>query len=176
MNDWNLINEALVTFFVMFFMMIGLIFSFLPPLPGTVIIWAAAVFYGLLLDWAKLGWFTFIVLTFLMVLGLVIDFLAGHFGARAGGASWSAIIVGAIWGLLLGLVASLIGTPILGCLAGVIGIVIGMLWIEWRNNRDWDRAIRATKGYMAGAAVGVVARGLSGIMMIGIFLIKVYFL
>jgi uncharacterized protein YqgC (DUF456 family) len=109
-----------------------------------------------------------------MILGVVADAVAGHFGAKMGGASWAAIIVGAILGFVLGLVASLYGTPILGCFAGLIGAVAGVLWIEYRRNKNWDLALKATKGYIAGSAAGIMAKVTSGVFMFGVFLARVY--
>lgn len=170
----ELFTQGMVLFVTLFVMMVGLIFTFIPPLPGTIVIWAAAIFYGLVLDWQKLGWLTFGLLTFFMVVGLVADALAGHFGAKIGGASCLAIAVGAILGLVVGLVASLIGTPVLGCFAGLAGMVAGVLWIEWKRKGDWETAVRATKGYLAGSAVGILARVTSGFFMFGLFLARVY--
>jgi uncharacterized protein YqgC (DUF456 family) len=144
----------------------------IPPIPGTVVIWAAAVVYGLVLGWEQLGWPVFSLLTVLMIVGLVMDFLAGHFGAKLGGASCLAIFIGAVLGFILGIVFSFIGTPVLGCFAGLLGMVGGVLWIEWKRKGDWDVAVRATKGYVAGSVVGVMARVTSGILMFGIFLAK----
>ncbi len=166
--------QGAVLFITLFTMLIGLIFTVVPPIPGTLLMWAAAIFYGLALGWDKVGWWTFSILTVLMIIGLVVDVIAGHFGAKLGGASCLAIVVGAILGLLLGIVASLIGTPILGCLAGLVGMVLGILWIEWKRRGDWDTAMRATKGYVAGSAAGIMARFTSGVMMFAIFLARVY--
>jgi uncharacterized protein YqgC (DUF456 family) len=174
MDGWELFSQGSVLFITLFVMMIGLVFTAIPPLPGTVIVWAAASFYGLVLGWEKVGWPIFGLLTFLMIVGIVIDFLAGHFGAKLGGASCLAIFIGAVLGLILGIVASLIGTPILGCFAGLIGMVLGVLWVEWKRNDDWDTAVKATKGYVAGTAAGVMAKVTSGAFMIGIFLARVY--
>ncbi|MBN1219469.1 MAG: DUF456 domain-containing protein [Anaerolineae bacterium] len=166
--------QGAIIFATLFVMMIGLIFTVLPPIPGTLVIWAAAIFYGLVMGWENLGWWIFGILTFLMIVGLVVDVVAGHFGAKLGGASCLAIFIGAVLGLILGIVASLIGTPILGCFAGLVGMVLGVLWIEWKRKGDWDRALRATKGYVAGTAAGVMARFTSGILMLAIFLVKIY--
>ncbi len=174
MGGWDLFSEGFILFVTLFTMMIGLIFTVVPPIPGTLIIWAAAIFYGLALEWEQLGWFTFGLLTFFMILGLVIDVAAGHVGAKMGGASCLAIFIGAVLGLILGLLISLIGTPILGCFAGLVGMVGGILWIEWRQRGDWDRAVKATKGYVAGSLAGIAARVASGIVMLGIFLARVY--
>ncbi len=170
------ILQVVVFFVTLFMMTIGLFFALMPPLPGTVIIWAAAAFYGLMVGWDEsLGWLTFGLLTFFMIVGVLTDFVAGNFGARMGGASWWAVAVGAILGFILGIVASLIGTPVLGCLAGLIGMVGGVLWVEWRRNKDWQTAVRATKGYAAGTAAGIMAKVTSGAIMVGIFLVRVYF-
>jgi len=170
----ELFSQGVILFITLFVMMIGLIFTVIPPIPGTLIVWGAAIFYGLVLGWEKLGWATFGFLTFFMIVGIVADVAAGHFGAKLGGASCLAIIVGAIFGFLLGIVVSLIGTPILGCLAGMAGMAGGILWIEWKRRGDWDTAVSATKGYVAGSVVGIAARVASGIVMVGIFLAGVY--
>jgi uncharacterized protein YqgC (DUF456 family) len=170
----ELFGEGVVIFITLFVMMVGLIFTVVPPIPGTVVMWAAAVFYGLALGWdQKLCWLTFGLLTFLMIVGLVIDFVAGHFGAKFGGASCLAIIVGTILGLILGIVAGLF-LPGVGCLAGLIGMIAGILLVEWKRNNDWSTAVKATKGYVAGAAAGIMARVTSGVLMFGIFLIRAY--
>jgi len=161
-------------------MIIGLIFTIVPPLPGTVIIWGTAVFYGLILGWdAYLGWATFIILTILMVVGLIADFLAGHVGARVGGASWLAIILGFILGIILAILANFVA-PILGCLVGLfgglLGIVISIVGVEYWRNRDWDKAKLAIKGYCAGHVLGALAKFTISVMMIAIFVIRVFFI
>jgi len=170
----NAMGEGIILFITLFMMLVGLVFTVMPPSLGTILVWAAAIFYGLALGWEKLGWLTFGLLTFLMIVGLVVDWLAGHFGAKLGGASCLAIVVGTILGFILGIVASMVGTPILGCFAGLIGMIGGVLWIEWRRNRDWRAALRATQGYIAGSVAGALARITSGCLMFGIFLGRVY--
>jgi uncharacterized protein YqgC (DUF456 family) len=174
MSDGQMFSQAGMLFITLFVMTLGLAFTFIPILPGTLIMWGGALAYGLVLGWENLGWWAFGLITFFMILGVVADAVAGHFGAKMGGASWAAIIVGAILGFVLGLVASLYGTPILGCFAGLIGAVAGVLWIEYRRNKNWDLALKATKGYIAGSAAGIMAKVTSGVFMFGVFLARVY--
>jgi uncharacterized protein YqgC (DUF456 family) len=158
-------------------MLVGLLLTIVPiiPLvPGTVVMWGAAIGYGLALGWDKLGWLAFSLITFFMLLGLIADTIAGHFGAKMGGASWLAIFVGVTLGFILGVIASFIGTPLLGCLAGLLGTFGGVLWIEYRRNKNWDLALKATKGYIAGSAAGIMAKVTSGVFMFGVFLARVY--
>lgn len=174
MDTIDLYSQSSILFLTLLVMVVGLVLTFIPPLPGTIIMWTGAIFYGWVLGWENLGWLTISLLTVLMIVGLVVDVVAGHFGAKLGGASCLAIAVGAVFALILGIVASLIGTPILGCFAGLIGMVGGVLWIEWKRNNDWETAMRATKGYIAGSVAGMMARATSGVLMLGVFLARVY--
>jgi uncharacterized protein YqgC (DUF456 family) len=175
MTDPELFTQSVVLFITLFVMLLGLLVNFLPIfIPGTLIIWGAAIGYGLALGWEKLGWVTFSLITFFMLLGMIADAIAGHMGAKMGGASWLAVLVGAFLGFGLGLIASLIGTPLFGCVVGLLGAVGGVLWVEWRRHKDWDKALRATKGYLAGSAAGVLAKLTSGFLMLSVFLARVY--
>lgn len=174
MSGAEFLSQGFVLFITLFVMMVGLIFTVIPPLPGTVIIWAGAIMYGLVLGWEKLGWITFGLLTFFMLVGIIADMLAGQFGAKIGGASCLAVAIGTVVGFTLGIVASLIGTPLVGCLAGVVGTLGGIVLVERVRHSDWKTAVDATKGYMAGTTAGIMAKITSGILMFGIFLINVW--
>ncbi|MCB0175072.1 MAG: DUF456 domain-containing protein [Anaerolineae bacterium] len=168
------VSQAVVLFITLFAMMVGMIFTLIPPIPGTLVIWGASLGYGLVLGWEKLGWVAFSLITILMVVGIAADILGGQFGAKLGGASCLAIIVGTILGLILGFVISLIGTPLLGCLAGMGGTLGGILLVERIRYNDWRSAVNATKGYLAGNAIGIMAKVTAGAIMIGVFLGRVY--
>ena len=174
MTGSELASEGIVLFVTLFAMMIGLFFTVIPPLPGTIIIWVAAIGYGLVLGWDNLGWLTFALLTILMIAGTIADMLAGQFGAKIGGASCLSIVLGTIIGFIFGIIASLFGTPIVGCLAGVLGTLGGILLVERIRHRDWNTAMSATKGFAAGTTVGVLAKVTAGCLMLGIFLVRVY--
>jgi hypothetical protein len=174
MSGQEILTQSVVLFISLFGMMIGLIFTVVPPLPGTVIIWAAAIFYGLALGWEELGWLTFSLLTVLMLLGIIADALGGQFGAKLGGASCLAIFLGSVIGFGLGIVTGLVGTPLVGCLVGVAGTLGGILLVERLRYGDWQAAITATQGYLAGTTAGILAKITTGCFMIGVFLIKVF--
>jgi uncharacterized protein YqgC (DUF456 family) len=170
----EIITFAFVLFLVLFTMMVGLIFTIIPPLPGTLIIWIAALGYALVRGWPALGWWTFGIMTFLMIVGLVVDFLGGQFGARLGGASCLAMIIGSLAGFILGIIGSIFGTPIIGCLVGIVGTVGGILLVEKIRYRDWKSALNAIKGFAAGTTAGIMARFTSGVLMIVVFMVRVY--
>ena len=177
MGGGELLTQSGILFITLFVMLLGLLLTIVPiiPLvPGTIVMWAAAIGYGLALGWEKLGWLAFSLITFFMLLGLIADAIAGHFGAKMGGASWLAILVGVTLGFILGIVGSVIGTPLLGCLAGLLGTFGGVLLVERQRGKDWAAALKATKGYVAGSAAGIMAKITSGLFMVGIFLARVY--
>ncbi len=177
MGGWDLFSQGFVLFIVLFVMLGGLILSIIPivPLvPGTLIIWLAVIGYGLFLGWDTLGWPTFALITFFFLLGLIADAAAGHLGARMGGASWSAVAVGVTLGFIIGIIASFIGTPLLGCFAGLLGTMVGVLLVEYRRRKDWRVALTATKGYIAGSTLGAMAKATSAVLMFVIFLVRVY--
>src|SRR5438552_625615 len=84
-------------------MLLGLIGTVLPLVPGTVLILGAAVMHRLALGTEhSVGWTTLIGLTVLMVLAHVLDLVSGSLGAKWFGATrWGALggIIGAIAGM-----------------------------------------------------------------------------
>ncbi len=170
----GLFIHAFILFLALFAMMVGLIFTVLPPVPGLLVIWGAALFYGLMLGWEKLGWWAFGAITLLMVVGFAADLLGGQFGAKIGGASLRAVVLGTVVGFGLGVLGSLVGSPVVGCLAGLLGTLGVILLVERARYKNWNTAINATKGFVAGNVVGLMARVTAGGLMVVIFLARVY--
>src|SRR5947207_10761291 len=100
-------TDALWWTLTLVLMLIGLIGTVVPLLPGTTIILAAAVVHHLALGEAhSVGWWTIGAFVVLTVLSYVVDFVSGALGAKKFGATrWGAIggIVGAIVGVFFGL-------------------------------------------------------------------------
>ncbi len=67
-------------------MLVGLLV--LPLLPGLVIIWVAALGYGLAAGFGTLGWIMFAILTVLMLAGTVVDNVLMGRSAHKEGAPW----------------------------------------------------------------------------------------
>lgn len=170
----EIFGQTFILFVTLFVMMVGLIFTVVPPIPGTLVIWGAAVFYGLATGWDNLGWWTFGIMTALLIVAIVADFAGGQFGAKIGGASCLAIFLGTVIGFVLGILGSLVGTPVVGCLAGVLGTLGGILLIERLRYKDWNTALNATKGFLAGNIIGMMARVTAGALMFGVFLAAVF--
>jgi hypothetical protein len=62
-----------------------------------------------------------------------------------------------------------------GLLAGLGGTLGGIVLIERYRYQDWRTAVGAVKGYLAGNVAGIAARFTAGVLMIVVFLARVYF-
>jgi uncharacterized protein YqgC (DUF456 family) len=144
-------------------MAIGIIGTVLPILPGTTVIFAAAVLHRLVLGPEKaLGWLSILVLFALTLASLAIDFVSGWFGTRRFGATrWGSLgaFAGAIVGIFFGLAGLLIG-PVVGALAGEI--VGGKRLVD---------AGRAGWGAFLGNLAGMLGKLLIALAMVSWFLL-----
>jgi uncharacterized protein YqgC (DUF456 family) len=134
-------------------------------LPGLVIIWAAALGYGLVAGFGTLGWIMFSILTVLMIAGTVVDNILMSRSAHKEGAPW--------WVILLALVAAIVGSfvipiPIIGGILAALGTVFV---IECIRRKDWRKALVSLKGMLVGWGWAFVIRFIIGIFMIGLWLI-----
>jgi uncharacterized protein YqgC (DUF456 family) len=137
----------------------------IPILPGLVIIWVAALGYGLVSGFGVVGWVMFAIITLLMLGGSVVDNILMGTSAHKQGAPW--------WAILLALVAAILGTflipiPILG---GIAAALLTLFGIEWLRRKDWRKALASIKGMMIGWGWAFVIRFIIGMVMIGLWLI-----
>lgn len=146
---------------IIFLMVIGLVGTVVPLIPGSVIILAAAVIHRLAFgEAASVGWFTLIALTVLMLLSQALDFLSGSLGAKYFGATrW-----GAIGGILGGIVGLFFGLP------GIfIGPIVGVLTGELLGGQGILPAGKSTWGTLLGTVAGMIAKFVIGVVMIAWF-------
>jgi uncharacterized protein YqgC (DUF456 family) len=137
----------------------GLAGLVLPILPG-----APLLFGGIFVAaWAEhfqyIGVGTLSVVGVLAVLAIVVDFVAGAFGARRYGASGRAMLgaaIGATVGLFFGLAGVLLGP--------FIGAVLGELTVR----SDLRAAGKAGFGATLGLALGTAAKLALGFAMLGV--------
>jgi uncharacterized protein YqgC (DUF456 family) len=56
----------------------------------------------------------------------------------------------------------------------LLGTVAGVLLVEYRRHQNWQVALNATKGYVAGSFLGAAAKAVSAGLMLAVFLARVY--
>jgi uncharacterized protein len=147
-------------------MLFGLISLIIPIMPGLTIIWVAVLVYAIV---NGLNWGTgviFAIITILMVVGGFVDNLFMSAGAKKTGASWLAIVVAVV----AGLVGSIIWPP----LGGIVLALLGIFVVEIIRVRDLRKAWASTRGMALGCGTAVFVRMGMGVVMIALWGLWVY--
>jgi uncharacterized protein len=137
----------------------------IPILPGLVIIWLAALGYGLVAGFGVLGWVMFALITLFMIGGSIIDNVLMGTTAHKQGAPWWAVLL-AMLGAIIG--SFLIPIPIVG---GILSALLVLFGIEWLRRRDWRKALASMQGMLLGWGWAFIIRFIIGLIMIGLWLI-----
>lgn len=146
-------------------MLIGLLGTFLPVVPGSILIFLAALIYALLEGFQTVGWPTLVVLGVLTVVGTTADLWASSVGAKAGGAS--------AWSVVAGLVGGLVGLLLFSLPGSVLGAILAVLVLETYRAGDWRKALKAGGGWAVGWILSVGIRLGIGLLMVALFVWQV---
>ena len=142
-------------------MLVGLLV--IPFLPGLVIIWVAALGYGMAAGFGILGWVMFASMTVLMLAGSILDNLLMGTSAHKEGAPW--------WVILIAMAAAIAGNFALPVVGGILAALLVLFLIEWLRRKDWREALTSMKGMLVGCGWAFVFRFIIGMIMIGLWLI-----
>jgi uncharacterized protein YqgC (DUF456 family) len=146
-------------------MLVGLIGIVLPVIPGTVLIFVAALLYALVERFQAVGWPTLLVLGLLTILATSADIWASSIGAKVGGASG--------WSVVVGLLAGLAGFVVFSLPGAIIGAILGVLITEIIRVGDWQQALKAGSGWIVGWILSTVFQLIIGLIMVAIFVWQV---
>jgi uncharacterized protein YqgC (DUF456 family) len=151
-------TDQAITILVGIAMAIGLIGTAVPWFTDTLLMWGAGLAYGLTVGWGTWGGWLFGLMTLVGLAALIAEIGLSAAGARMGGASGCAIV--------LGLLAAVVGLLLFSPLGALIALVVGILVVEWVRVRDPQRALRATGGAVLGWGASFVLKFGLGVMMI----------
>lgn len=166
----TILSQSLSFGLAVFFMLVGLVGVVIPMLPGTLLIWLTVLLYAILEranGFAAIDPLTFIVISLIAIVTGLADLWLPLVGAKASGSSRRALVFGAL-GALAG--TFLIPIPLLGT---VIGYAAGILLGEYHKHRDWDRALRAGAGGVAGWGIATVLQLGGGLLILLLFVWQV---
>jgi len=158
--------NATILWISLFFMLLGLFSLIVPILPGLVIMWLAALAYGIVNGFNMLGVVVMVIITVLAISGSLADNLLMGVGAHKGGASW--------WTILVALLAGIAGTLIFPPLGGFIAAPAAMMLLETIRLGDWRKAWEALRGLATGFGLSIVVRFLLGVVILGLWLVWVW--
>jgi hypothetical protein len=146
-------------------MLIGLIGSVLPFIPGSPLILLGAFIYARYTDFLVVTWGTLVILLLLTVLSQILDYLASILGAKKFGASR--------WGMSGAFLGGIIGLFSGGILGILIGPFIGALLLELLHGQDLPASLKIGLGTLVGFLGGAIGKIIIALTMIGIFLVKI---
>jgi len=151
-------------------MVVGVIGSIVPGIPGTSLILVAIIIWGVVQGSLGTVSVPLVVAIVVLLLSVGIDFLATYWGAkRAGASKWGQI--GAIVGLVVGILGLLPALPFGGPLLGILlGPLLGAILGEYLYQRNLKLALRAGVGIVVGSLIGNLIQGVLAIATVGVFL------
>ena len=158
MPAWLIATINVLVALTMFFGLFGLI---IPIFPGNVVMWFAALIYGLVFGFGKAGGIIFGVISLLMLAAVLADNLLMGAKARQNGAAWPSII--------LALVAGVVGTLILPPVGGIIAAPLVLYLMEFQRLGDSAEATRVVKALLVGWGLAFVVRFGIGLVMLGLW-------
>ncbi|MFK5921020.1 MAG: DUF456 domain-containing protein [Verrucomicrobiota bacterium] len=147
----------------------GLVGTFLPILPGSFFILMGAVAHYFLFGQSESGlsWLSFVVLTLLFAVSILVDWVSGAIGAKWFGASkWGigGAILGGIVGIFFGFIGLIIG-PLLGA------FLFEMIFAK----KQLNLATKSTWGTLIGGGAGLVAKLMVSVAMIAYYIMDAFF-
>jgi uncharacterized protein YqgC (DUF456 family) len=154
------IEEMIGLAAALFLMCFGLAGSVLPWLPSTPLIFLTALAHRLYFGESGAGWIVMTILLLLTLLSLVLDHLAGAYGARRFGATWKGV-AGAIVGGIVGLFFSLPGL--------LLGPFVGAVLFELIGGRAIEDSSRAGVGATVGMLLGAIGKVACCVSMMALF-------
>jgi uncharacterized protein YqgC (DUF456 family) len=146
-------------------MIIGLIGSFVPGIPGNGLIFLSTLGYGIFTKFEKISMGFIVFFGVLTILAFVFDYVAGMLGAKKFGATKAGIIGGILGGI--------IGFFVLNIFGLLMGQFVGTCIGEWYYGKELKDSMKSGVGTIIGYILGVIVNTTIGLTMIGIFLLKV---
>lgn len=150
---------------VILVMIVGAFGTILPVIPGAPLIFTSALVYGIYEGFHKVTITSLVILGIITLFTILIDYLAGIFGAKKYGASKYGI-GGAIIGGLIGLPFGILGL----FLGPFIGAVIG----EIITGKELKQSFQIGYGSLIGLIGGSVIKFALSIIMIIYFLYLIF--
>lgn len=147
-------------------MVIAVVASLLPVVPGPALVWAIGLAYGALTGFTHVTGLSLILMTLLMILGSTTGWWMQALGMHAQGGSCLSIL-GALVGGLIGTFA--IPIPFLGT---IVGLVLGALLFEFARVGEFRQAMQSGGAALRGYLLSVLVEGGISILILAVFVIS----
>lgn len=138
---------------------------FIPLLPDLPFVWLGIFIYSWYTGFEEVSLATNFVFLSLVVLSLVFDWVAAAFGAKKMGASK--------WGVIGGFLGFFIGISV-GFPGVIFGPFLGAWLFELMMGKESKKAIKAGLGAILGLLGGLLLKVAISLVMLGVFLGKIW--
>jgi len=144
-------------------MLVGLLGTFLPGLPGTPVVFAAALVFAVITDFQYITTGTLGLFAILTGVAVLLDWVAASYGVKRMGGSWMGI-AGSFVGMIVGLLI-----PGVGVVGFIVGAFAGAVLGELLTGRSPEVAVKAGTGSFIGFIAGGIIKFTIAAVMIGWF-------
>lgn len=141
-------SDQLATVLVLVVMLIGMVGTLIPILPGIALMWVGALGYGFLVGFDAIAIGALLTITILTVGAMAAGVLLPKRAAADAGASTASQVSAAV-----GAVIGFFVIPIIGV---VVGALVGIAAAEWFDKRDWRVARTSTIAVAKGLGVSAL--------------------
>ena len=161
MTEWMPVIYAVVGAL----MLVGVVGSVLPVLPGTPLILLGVVIYAFATNFKPIGFPRLVFLTAITILSSLLAYAGAAVGAkRAGGSAWA--VAGALVGGMIGLAFAPPGL--------FVGPLVGAIVAEWIRTGRFRGSVKSGAGALAGVVAGAVLHFAFALVMVALFLFWVW--
>ncbi len=147
-------------------MLSGLVGIVLPIIPSTPLIWVGVFIYAVCDRFESIGWSLLLIFAILTIVSLALDYLGGVIGAKKYGATR--------WGLIGSIIGGIAGFFMGGIVGLIFGPFFGAVLFELIFGKDLTGAFKSGVGTLVGFLGGVIVKLVISVVIIGIFILKVF--
>lgn len=158
--------EIFALILAILFFLAGLAGIVLPVLPGTPLIFAGMIVYGIMTGFETLDFTFFLLQGIVMSLAFVTDYFATAIGTKKFGGGKMASL-GAIIGLIIGAIT-------LGPLGIILGAFLGAVAAELIGGKNAEQAFKTGIGALVGFLGSTIIKLMISIVMIIWFFIRIF--
>lgn len=165
MDSLTVLLQSLGFGLAVVFILVGLIGSLIPVLPGSILVWLTILVYTILDGWDAITPLLFIFVTVISFITGTANIWLSLLGAKTGGASGQS--------LLLGILGSIIGLFVFSLIGSIVGYALGIIVGEYLKHKDWNIALKASFGGIAGWGISTAIEAGGSLIILVLFVWRV---
>jgi hypothetical protein len=158
--------HIVVLIIALLIMLGGLSGVVLPVIPSTPLILLGVFIYAVCDRFESISWLLLLIFAVLTIFSVVLDYFGGIIGAKKFGATK--------WGLIGSVIGGIAGFFMGGIVGLIFGPFFGAVLLELIFDKDLKGAFKSGVGTLVGFIGGAIAKLAIGVIMIGIFIWKVF--